>query len=106
MGGYAFAVDIGGTFTDVVLRHEDGRTWVDKTLTTYDDLLTGFFVAVEAALKDAGATPEEVDDVIVHATTIVTNSVITRSGRPTALFVTEGFKDVLYIRDELSLIHI
>tara|TARA_B100001123_G_scaffold54426_3_gene57599 strand:+ start:1891 stop:3951 length:2061 start_codon:yes stop_codon:yes gene_type:complete len=100
MGGYAFAVDIGGTFTDVVLRHEDGRTWVDKTLTTYDDLLTGFFVAVEAALKDAGATPEEVDDVIVHATTIVTNSVITRSGRPTALFVTEGFKDVLYIRDE------
>ncbi len=100
MSGYAFAVDIGGTFTDVVLRHEDGRTWVDKTLTTYDDLLTGFFVAVDAALKHAGATPEEVDDVIVHATTIVTNSVITRSGHPTALFVTEGFKDVLYIRDE------
>ena len=100
MGGYAFAVDIGGTFTDVVLRHEDGRTWVDKTLTTYGDLLDGFFTAVDAAMARAGATPAEVDDVIVHATTVVTNSVLTRSGPPTALFVTEGFRDVLYIRDE------
>ncbi|MEK9645079.1 MAG: hydantoinase/oxoprolinase family protein [Alphaproteobacteria bacterium] len=100
MGGYAFAVDIGGTFTDVVLRHEDGRTWVDKTLTTYGDLLDGFFSAVDAAMACAGASPGEVDDVIVHATTVVTNAVLTRSGPPTALFVTEGFRDVLYIRDE------
>jgi N-methylhydantoinase A len=100
MGGYAFAVDIGGTFTDIVLRHEDGRTWVDKTLTTYHDLLDGFFRAVDGAMARAGATPADVDDVIVHATTVVTNSVLTRSGPPTALFVTEGFRDVLYIRDE------
>ena len=100
MGGYAFAVDIGGTFTDIVLRHEDGRTWVDKTLTTYGDLLDGFFAAVDAAMEKAGATPGDVDDVIVHATTVVTNAVLTRSGEPTALFVTEGFRDVLYIRDE------
>ena len=100
MGGYAFAVDIGGTFTDIVLRHEDGRAWIDKTLTTYGDLLDGFFAAVDAALAKAGATPAEVDDVIVHATTVVTNAVLTRSGGPTALFVTKGFKDVLYIRDE------
>ena len=100
MGGYAFAVDIGGTFTDIVLRHEDGRTWVDKTLTTYGDLLEGFFTAVDAAMEKAGAAPADVDDVIVHATTVVTNAVLTRSGQPTALFVTEGFKDVLYIRDE------
>jgi len=100
MGGYSFAVDIGGTFTDIVLRHEDGRTWVDKTLTTYGDLLDGFFTAVDAAIECAGAAPEEVDDVIVHATTVVTNAVLTRSGEPTALLVTDGFKDVLYIRDE------
>ena len=100
MGGYAFAVDIGGTFTDIVLRHDDGRTWVDKTLTTYEDLLDGFFIAVDAAMEKAGATPADVDDVIVHATTVVTNAVLTRSGQPTALFVTEGFKDVLFIRDE------
>ena len=100
MGGYAFAVDIGGTFTDIVLRHDDGRTWVDKTLTTYGDLLDGFFIAVDEAMEKAGATPADVDDVIVHATTVVTNAVLTRSGQPTALFVTEGFKDVLFIRDE------
>jgi N-methylhydantoinase A len=100
MGGYSFAVDIGGTFTDIVLRHEDGRTWVDKTLTTYGDLLDGFFTAVDASMAKAGATPADVDDVIVHATTVVTNAVLTRSGQPTALFVTEGFRDVLYIRDE------
>ena len=34
MSHYALAVDIGGTFTDVVLRDASGRTWVDKTLTT------------------------------------------------------------------------
>ena len=45
MGGFSFAVDIGGTFTDVVLRHADGRTWSDKTLTTYADLLGGGFGA-------------------------------------------------------------
>ena len=89
MGGYSFAVDIGGTFTDIVLRHEDGRTWVDKTLTTYGDLLDGFFTAVDAAMAKAGAAPADVDDVIVHATTVVTNAVLTRSGQPTALFVTE-----------------
>ena len=100
MGGYAFAVDIGGTFTDIVLRHEDGRTWVDKTLTTYADLLDGFFAAVDSAMTKAGAEASDVDDVIVHATTVVTNAVLTRSGLPTALLVTEGFKDVLYIRDE------
>ena len=100
MGGYSFAVDIGGTFTDIVLRHDDGRTWVDKTLTTYGDLLDGFFTAVDASMARAGATPADVDDVIVHATTVVTNAVLTRSGQPTALLVTEGFRDVLYIRDE------
>ena len=51
-------------------------------------------------MEKAGATPADVDDVIVHATTVVTNAVLTRSGQPTALFVTEGFKDVLFIRDE------
>ncbi len=100
MAGYALAVDIGGTFTDVVLRSGDGATVVDKTLTTPGDLLEGFFRAVDLALERASARPAEVDDVIVHATTIVTNAVIERKGPKTALLVTEGFRDVLAIRDE------
>ncbi|MGH9321521.1 MAG: hydantoinase/oxoprolinase family protein, partial [Vicinamibacteria bacterium] len=97
---YSLAVDIGGTFTDVVLRDGSGRTWVDKTLTTHADLLDGFFRAVNLVLAKARAVPAEVDDVLVHATTLVTNAIIERKGPAVALLVTEGFADVLLIRDE------
>jgi N-methylhydantoinase A len=100
MTGHALAVDIGGTFTDVVLRDADGRCWVDKTLTTPSDLLEGFFAVVELAMAKAGTRPQDVDDIVVHATTIVTNALIERKGPPTGLLVTEGFGDVLFIRDE------
>ncbi len=98
MSGYALAVDIGGTFTDAVLRRDDGATWTDKALTTYGDLLDGFFSATDATLAKAEIGPQDVDDVVVHATTIVTNSIIERRGPLCALLVTEGFRDVLYIR--------
>lgn len=98
--GFALAVDIGGTFTDVVLRHQDGRAVTDKTLTTHRNLLEGFFRAVDLALARAGIGPAAVDDVTVHATTLVTNAVIERRGPPTALVTTAGFRDVLQIRSE------
>jgi N-methylhydantoinase A len=100
MADHALAVDIGGTFTDIVLRRTDGRTWIDKTLTTPHDLLEGFFRGVDLVLRKAAASPADVTDVIVHATTIVTNAIIERKGPRTALLVTEGFRDVLAIRDE------
>jgi N-methylhydantoinase A len=100
MSHYALAVDIGGTFTDVVLRDSSGRTWVDKTLTTPKSLEIGFFTALDAVLKTAGIAPAAVTDVLVHATTVVTNAVIERKGPLTALLVTEGFRDILTIRDE------
>src|SRR5690348_4523885 len=100
MAKYGLAVDIGGTFTDVVLRRADGWSWVDKTLTTPHDLLEGFFRAVDLVLGKAKAHPSEVEDIVVHATTIVTNAIIERKGPRTALLVTEGFRDVLAIRDE------
>jgi N-methylhydantoinase A len=97
---YSLAVDIGGTFTDVVLRHASGRLLVDKTLTTPHDLIEGFFTGVHAVLKSAGLGPRDVDGVIVHATTVVTNALIERTGPATALIVTQGFRDILYIRNE------
>ena len=77
-----------------------GRTWVDKTLTTPKSLDVGFFTAIDAVLKTAGIAPAAVTDVLVHATTVVTNAVIERKGPLTALLVTEGFRDILSIRDE------
>lgn len=100
MKNYSLAIDIGGTFTDVVLIHRDGRSWTDKTLTTHGDLLEGFFGAADLALTRAGIKLEDVDDVVVHATTLVTNILIERKGSPAGLIVTNGFRDVLYIRDE------
>ena len=100
MSNYALAVDIGGTFTDVVLRSASGQTWVDKTLTTPERLDIGFFRAVDSALAKAKIKAAAVTDVVVHATTVVTNAVIERKGPLTALLVTEGFRDVLTIRDE------
>ena len=97
---YSLAVDIGGTFTDAVLRGADGSLTVDKTLTTHHDLLEGFFRGVELVLTKAGVRPEAVDGVVVHATTVVTNALIERKGPPTALIVTKGFADVLSIRNE------
>jgi len=97
---YALAVDIGGTFTDVVLIRSDGRAWTDKTLTTHHDLLEGFFRVAQSSLGQAGIALSDVNDVIVHATTVVTNVLIERKGPPIALITTRGFADVLYIRDE------
>jgi hypothetical protein len=97
---YSLAVDIGGTFTDIVLRGSDGRLVVDKTLTTPKALLDGFFTGVQAVLKKAGLTPPDINGVVVHATTVVTNALIERKGEVTAMLVTEGFRDVLSIRNE------
>ena len=98
--GYSLAVDIGGTFTDVVLRHASGELTVDKTLTTSHDLIEGFFTGVHAVLAAAGLKPRDIDGVVVHATTVVTNALIERKGPPTALLVTAGFRDILRIRNE------
>ena len=100
MTHYALAIDIGGTFTDAVLLGSDGRSFVDKTLTTHDNLLDGFFTGVDLVLNKAGVGPGDIDDVVVHATTVVTNALIERKGPPTALVLTKGFRDILYIRDE------
>ena len=97
---YSLAIDIGGTFTDAVLRRSDGSFISDKTLTTHHDLLEGFFRGANLVLSKAGVGLDAVDGVIVHATTVVTNALIERKGAPTALITTKGFGDVLAIRNE------
>jgi N-methylhydantoinase A/oxoprolinase/acetone carboxylase beta subunit len=82
--GVSLAIDIGGTFTDIVARK--GRSvYVKKTLTTHENLLTGFMSGVAAVLEQAGAKAEDVTDGIFHATTVVTNALIERKGAATAL---------------------
>ena len=100
MTSYALAVDVGGTFTDAVLISSAGGCWTDKALTTHEDIMSGFFCAADLVLKQAGIPFSRLDDVITHATTVITNLLIERKGGNCALITTEGFTDVLYIRDE------
>ena len=101
MADWRLAVDIGGTFTDVVLLDvESGRVVVDKTLTTPEAPLEGVRAGVSALLAKAGVVPGDITAPIVHATTLITNSLIEgRTGRA-GLVTTTGFGDTLLIRDE------
>lgn len=90
-------VDIGGTFTDLVLV-QDGRVRATaKTLTTAKDPSQGVAAGIEKLLERV--SPGTVTEV-VHGTTLVANALIERGGAKTALLTTKGFKDVLAIRRE------
>jgi N-methylhydantoinase A len=95
----SLAVDIGGTFTDVVVR-SGGKVFIAKRLTTPADLLEAFFDGVDRALERADLSASDINGVIVHATTVVTNALIERKGGRTAAVFTRGFGDILRIRDE------
>ena len=89
------AVDIGGTFTDVVLEvgtHQETA----KVLTTPVAPAEGVVRGIEAVLGQAGIAAADVD-LVLHGTTLATNAILERRGAATALVTTEGFRDVLDI---------
>jgi N-methylhydantoinase A len=95
--GYAVALDVGGTFTDVALVHEaSGRLWVTKTPTTPDDPARGFIAGIDKALRLASADAAALRHVL-HGTTTATNAILEGKGAATGLLATAGFRDVLEI---------
>ncbi len=93
-------VDIGGTFTDVLLFDADQRRFViDKVLTTPDEPSLAVGDGVEAVLSAGEHEGRDVDRVI-HGTTLVTNALIERRGSPTALITTRGFRDAVQMGRE------
>jgi N-methylhydantoinase A len=96
----SLGIDIGGTFTDLVIHDpRDGRAIIWKESTTPDDPARGAILGTRKVLAKAGAKPEQVGRV-VHATTLFTNSLIERKGARTGLLTTAGFRDVLEIGRE------
>src|ERR1043166_6204433 len=94
------AVDIGGTFTDVVLLDASGRTTViEKVLTTSKEPAAGVMDGVRRALAKAGVAARDVRYVI-HGTTLGTNALIERKGALTGLLTTAGHEDALEIGRE------
>ncbi len=89
------AVDIGGTFTDVVLEHGDSRVTV-KVLTTSDAPDEGVIAGVRDVLERSPVDPSRVG-LVIHGTTLATNAILERKGARTALITTDGFRDVLEV---------
>ncbi len=94
------AVDIGGTFTDLVaLDIDSGRIAVEKLLTSYPDPSLAVLEGVRGLLERAGLAPSEIR-YVVHGTTLITNTLIERKGAKTALLATAGFRDAVEIGNE------
>ncbi|MEM6905893.1 MAG: hydantoinase/oxoprolinase N-terminal domain-containing protein, partial [Pseudomonadota bacterium] len=91
-------VDIGGTFTDLVLE-EGGRLHSIKVLTTYAAPEEAILDGIAQVSAKAGISPGAIEQ-IIHGTTLATNALIERRGAKTALITTEGFRDVIEMRTE------
>ena len=90
-------VDVGGTFTDIVVwESESRRVWLEKVLTTPDDPSRGTVAGTRAVLGRAELPPSGVA-AVRHGTTVATNTLIQRAGARTGLITTRGFRDVVEI---------
>ena len=97
MDNYSVAVDVGGTFTDVVLCNLDtNQQSVFKTPSTPDDPSAGFLTGLRQILEVNGVKPAQVKH-IFHGTTIATNAILENKGSRVGVLVPEGFKYVLEI---------
>jgi N-methylhydantoinase A len=91
-------VDIGGTFTDVVLEVGNER-FSTKVLTTYQTPEDAIIDGIHQVCVSGKIQPSEIGQ-IIHGTTLATNALIERRGAKTALVTTQGFRDVIEMRTE------
>lgn len=90
------AIDIGGTFTDIVCLENGARLHIAKVSTTPRALMEGLSEGISTILKVTERTPDDVSRVI-HSTTIATNAILEKKGAVTGILMTEGFEDALEI---------
>ncbi|MBS7701367.1 MULTISPECIES: hydantoinase/oxoprolinase family protein [unclassified Chelatococcus] len=91
-------IDVGGTFTDVVLiDDQSGRHWSVKVPTTPANRVIGAINGFNEILRISGLSSGEID-FIGHGTTMATNMIVEHKGARTALITTKGFRDILEIR--------
>jgi N-methylhydantoinase A len=95
--GYRLGVDVGGTFTDILLVNEEtGETFRAKTSSTTADQSIGVLRGITKACQLAGIGLDQIGDVL-HGTTVATNAVLEGKGARVGLVTTEGFRQVLQI---------
>ena len=96
---YRLGVDIGGTFTDVVLEGGNGTAASTKVLTTYEAPEEAIVTGLHDVCAKAAIRLDQISQ-IIHGTTLATNALIERRGAKTALITTKGFRDVIEMRTE------
>lgn len=101
MAQYRIGIDIGGTFTDfTVIDDHSGEIFIDKTLTTPQAPEEGVLHGLDRLVSQIPGLLEHTTE-IIHATTLVTNTILERKGAKTALLTTQGFRDVLEMGREV-----
>ena len=88
-------VDIGGTFTDIVVSHNSYISKI-KVLSTPSEYSKGVMTGLSVAINRLKIPPENISE-IVHATTLATNAILEKKGANCCLITTKGFRDVLDI---------
>ncbi len=96
--GYRVGVDIGGTFTDIVLVAGDGRVHIRKVSSSVDDYARAIAEGLAALFAELGIGGEQIAEVR-HGTTVAANAILEQKGARTGLITTRGFRDVLEIRN-------
>ena len=93
----SIGIDVGGTFTDIMLWDDDqDQVVVHKLPSTPDDPSRAMMTGLREIGESAGTSLEEIDRVL-HGTTVATNMVLERKGGRTAMLTTHGFRDITYI---------
>jgi N-methylhydantoinase A len=94
---YRLGVDVGGTFTDLLLFNEaTGAFWRHKTPSTPADSSVGILTGVDAICADAGVTPADIE-LFLHGTTVATNAVLQGKGARVGLITTQGYRHIMQI---------
>jgi N-methylhydantoinase A len=95
--GYRLGVDVGGTFTDLLLFNEErGAFWRHKTASTPHDSSEGILNGVDAICAQAGVAANDIE-YLLHGTTVATNAVLEGKGARVGLVTTEGFRHIMQI---------
>ena len=102
---YKIGIDVGGTFTDFVVAGEGGQPRFFKTQTTPDDPSIGVMTGLQEAAAAHGLSPDQLlgdTDLVIHGSTVATNTLVERKGARVGLITTDGFRDLLEMREGLK----
>ena len=97
MTSYRVGVDVGGTFTDIVLLGSDGTIYTKKISSSVENYAEAIVDGLAEVFRETGLGGEQIEE-IRHGTTVGSNAILEHKGARTGLITTRGFRDVLEIR--------